>query len=216
MSQGELFGVSKLRSAVEELRNDLLASDGPRISTMSTYRFAILVYPPNQEFELRKEMRKLRDDLRKQDWNVLAVSLHRLLLDRLKGEDPRQVGRLIAAEKRLRERAPERGLEYLKDKLARYVEGPDGIARDVATWIDSFVDEHGDDADRTLVLLARAGALYPFFRSSALLKHLDGRTHRLPVVLLYPGTRHDQTRLSFMGELPADGDYRPRIYGGLT
>jgi hypothetical protein len=29
----------------------------------------------------------------------------------------------------------------------------------------------------------RAGALYPFFRVSALLKHLDGRTRNLPVVL---------------------------------
>jgi len=66
-----------------------------------------------------------------------------------------------------------------------------------------------------VILLGRAGALYPFFRSSALLKHLDGKTRGLPVVLLYPGLRLDPTRLSFMGELPGDGDYRPRIYGGL-
>jgi len=39
--------------------------------------------------------------------------------------------RWIATEKRLRGRAPERGLEFLKDKLAGLVEGADGIARDV-------------------------------------------------------------------------------------
>ena len=65
---------------------------------------------------------------------------------------------------------------------------------------------------RTLVLLGRAGALYPFFRSSALLKHIDGKTRNIPVVLLYPGERRDTTALSFMGELIPDRDYRPRIY----
>ena len=46
----------------------------------------------------------------------------------------------------------------------------------------------------------------------ALLKHIDGRTKNIPVVLLYPGKREDQNGLSFMCELPADRDYRPRIY----
>ena len=68
------------------------------------------------------------------------------------------------------------------------------------------------EAERTLALIGRAGALYPFFRSSALLKHLDGRTEHVPVVLLYPGERRSKTSLSFMGELEPDSDYRPRIY----
>jgi hypothetical protein len=55
-------------------------------------------------------------------------------------------------------------------------------------------------------------ALYPFARSSALLKHIANRTMGLPVVLLYPGIRTENTALSFMGELPPDRDYRPRIY----
>jgi hypothetical protein len=66
--------------------------------------------------------------------------------------------------------------------------------------------------DRTLVLVGRSGALYPFFRTSALLKHIDGKTRNIPVVLLYPGERRDVTELSFMGELQPDRDYRPRIY----
>ena len=66
--------------------------------------------------------------------------------------------------------------------------------------------------DRTLALIGRAGALYPFFRSSALLRHLDGGTRNVPVVLLYPGERRGPTGLSFMGILDPDNDYRPRIY----
>ena len=34
----------------------------------------------------------------------------------------------------------------------------------------------------------------------------------LPVILLYPGRIIDETGLSFMGVLPPDRDYRPRIY----
>jgi hypothetical protein len=45
-----------------------------------------------------------------------------------------------------------------------------------------------------------------------LLKHIDGRTRGVPVVLLYPGKRRNLTALSFMGEVEPDGDYRPRIY----
>ncbi len=100
----------------------------------------------------------------------------------------------------------------MRDKIAPHIEGPTGIAADVAKLVGDFADEHPHRADRTLVLLGRAGALYPFFRSSALLKHMDGNTRNIPMVLLYPGERKDTTALSFMGELDADRDYRPRIY----
>ena len=63
-----------------------------------------------------------------------------------------------------------------------------------------------------VAFIGRAGALYPFFRSSALLRDLDGKTKHVPVVLLYPGTRLGPTGLSFMGVLNPDSDYRPRIY----
>ena len=71
---------------------------------------------------------------------------------------------------------------------------------------------HPELVDRTLALIGRAGAIYPFFRTSALLRHLDGRTRNVPVVLLYPGERRGATGLSFMGMLNPDNDYRPRIY----
>ena len=42
---------------------------------------------------------------------------------------------------------------------------------------------------------------------------IDGHTHHVPVVLLYPGVREGATGLSFMGQYRPDTDYRPRIYG---
>jgi hypothetical protein len=210
--QDELFGRTTLDEAVQALRQDLLAEGGPRISTMRNYRFAILPYRPADEFKLRRLIRRLTDDLKAEGWGVLAISLQRLLLDRIRRTGADAVEALIAREKRLFARDPDRSLEHVREKIAPHIEGPDGIAADVVRLIEGFATAAPEDSDRTLVLLGRAGALYPFFRSSALLKHIDGKTWNIPVVLLYPGERRDTTALSFMGELPSDRDYRPRIY----
>ena len=207
-----LFQQESLDEAVAALRRDLLAPDGPQISTMRNYRFAILPYRPKDEFKLRQLMRRLTDELRAEAWGVLPISLQKLLLDRIRATGEANVEALMSRERRLYDKDPDRALAHLRDKIAPHIEGPDGIAADVARLIHAFAEEHPDRADRTLVLLGRAGALYPFFRSSALLKHIDGKTKNIPVVLLYPGERKDTTALSFMGELDADRDYRPRIY----
>ncbi len=215
--QSDLFGRSSLDDAVQALRTDLLAEGGPRISTMRNYRFAILPYRPADEFKLRKLIRRLTGDLEAEGWGVLSISLQRLLLDRIRAQGGGEVQRLVARERRLFDKGPaqggpERALNDLRQAVAPHIEGPDGIAADVVRLIDGFAAGAPEEADRTLVLLGRAGALYPFFRSSALLKHIDGKTRNFPVVLLYPGERRDTTGLSFMGELPSDRDYRPRIY----
>ncbi len=207
-----LFLQDSLDEAVAALRSDLLADNGPQISTMRNYRFAIVPYRPKDEFKLRKLIRHLTDDLRAEGWSVREISLQKLLLDRIRATGAPNVEALVTRERRLHEKDPERALAYLRDKVAPYIEGPEGIAADVARLINELVEDHPERVDQTLVLIGRAGALYPFFRSSALLKHIDGKTRNVPVVLLYPGERKDTTALSFMGELDADRDYRPRIY----
>jgi hypothetical protein len=194
------------------LRADLVHEDGPRISTMRNYRFAILPYPPKDELRVRADVQRLSTELVASGWVVLSISLERLLHDRIRGEGERFVERVIASEKATAKRSPERGLGYLKEKIAPLIEGPDGIAADCARIIATHADANPDKADRTLALIGRAGALYPFFRSSALLRHIDGHTRNVPVVLLYPGERRGHTSLSFMGVLEPDSDYRPRIY----
>jgi hypothetical protein len=206
-----LFPSESLAEAVAALRRDLLADNGPQISTMRNYRFAILPYRPSDELKLREHVRRLTDELRAAGWAVLPISLQKLLLDRLRATGDENVKAVIQRERSLFAKSPDRALAYLGDKIAPHVEGPAGIAADVARLIDDFATENPAGADRTLVLIGRAGALYPFFRSSALLKQIDGKTRNIPVVLLYPGEYKDNA-LSFMGELTSDRDYRPRIY----
>jgi hypothetical protein len=179
---------------------------------MRNYRFAILAYDPKEEFKLRQAIRNLTDELKGLGWNIESISLHKLLLDRLKAEDPKLIESIIRMERRLYDRDAERALNHLKEKLAHYIEGSEGIAKDVVDLINKFADDYPLAVNRSLFFLARTGALYPFFRSSAMLKLIDGKTRNLPVVLLYPGKRSDLNALSFMGELTPDRDYRPRIY----
>lgn len=207
-----LFHQSPLQQAFAALRADLIHEDGPRISTMRNYRFAIVQYDPADEFKLRAEVQRLSADLVANGWVVLSLDLHRLVLDRLRAQGPGWVERVIQMERQMAAIEPTRGLNYLKSKLTPLIEGPAGVAADCGRLIAAHADAHPDTVDRTLALIGRAGALYPFFRSSGLLRHLDGRTRNVPVVLLYPGERRGPTGLSFMGVLEPDHDYRPRIY----
>jgi len=212
MTQMKMFQKTPITEALSALRQDLVHEDGPRISTMRNYRFAIVQYDPAREFELRGEVQRLASDLMAHGWKVLSIDLHRLLLNRVRAQDTDWADRVRDMERRMAKIEPDRGLNYLKSKLTPLIEEPDGIAADCSRLICDYAKDHGDHADRTLALIGRAGALYPFFRSSALLKHLDGRTCNVPVVLLYPGERRGRTGLSFMGVLESDNDYRPRIY----
>ncbi len=208
---------TSLETSFAALRSDLLAPEGPRISTMRNYRFAILPYSPEDEFDLRKEVRKLSDDLRNQSWNVLEISAHKLLMRRLHETAPEVMEKWIATEKRQFERnKQDRALARVQSLVRGLVEGEDGVAADIIALIDEFADKHPDQTENTLIWIKRLGALFPFTRSSTLLKYLDGKTRQIPVVLLYPGTHEDKTALSFMGEQPADRDYRPRIYSSTS
>jgi len=208
-----LFLKTQLSEAFASLRHDLIHEDGPRISTMRNYRFAIVQYDPADEYRLRGEVQRLSDELVSSGWMVLSISLQSLLLERVRAQGDDWVERVTQMEKRMAEIAPERGLNYLKSKLIPLIEGPEGIAADCSRLIGEYARQRQpEELERTLALIGRAGALYPFFRSSALLRHLDGNTNNVPVVLLYPGERRGPTGLSFMGMLEPDNDYRPRIY----
>lgn len=207
-----LFPHPRLSEAFAALRQDLVHEDGPRISTMRNYRFAILQYEPSEEFAVRGQTRRLATDLVANGWVVVSIDVKKLFLERIRGRDAEWLASAIDREKRLAAKDPERGMRYIADELALLVEGPDGLAADCARLINEQADKHPDSADRMLTIIGRAGGVYPFFRSSALLRHLDGRTRGVPVVLLYPGERRGPTALSFMGQLAPDADYRPRIY----
>lgn len=204
--------LDETRAAFETLSRDLIHDDGPRISTMRNYRFAIVLYDPANEFEIRTFAQRLETELGGKGWRVRPISLQKLFIERVRAQGPDWTHRVTAMERRMATIEASRGVNYLQSKLAPLIEGPDGLAADCSRVIHETVERHPEAIDRTLALIGRAGALYPFFRSSALLRHLDGHTRNVPVVILYPGERRGKTGISFMGVLQSDADYRPRIY----
>ena len=198
--------------SISALKKDLLNADGPAITTMRNYRFAIVQYAPEDEYVMRREVSGLSRELQQGGWRVLSIDLQKLILDRLRAQEEDFVTRVIERERGLHKRSPERAMQHLKNVIAPLIEGPEGIAADCARLIQEMSGRYPDDVDRTLALIGRTGALYPFLRTSSLLRHLDGHTGNVPVVLLYPGERRGPSGLSFMGMLEPDHDYRPRIY----
>ena len=143
-----LFG--QAHTAIEALRRDLIdPEDGPRISTMRNYRFAIVQYSPEHEYAMRAEVQRLVSELEAKGWFVLTIDLQKLLLDRIRSQPGDWSEKVIAMEQRMAERQLDRGLNYLKSKLLPLVEGPDGLAGDCRRLIQDFVQKHPDKADQT-------------------------------------------------------------------
>jgi hypothetical protein len=201
-----------LKEKVEELKRDLLNPNGPQISTMNNYSFAILQYEPAEEFLMRELINELVNEMRQYGWKVKNVDLFDLMIKRLKSEnDEETIKEIIDGEKRLfKRKGITRSLKYLEQTMVGDLEGAEGIASDVIKEIELLVGD--SDPSQTLIFISRAGAIYPFYRTSGLLRYLDGKTSNVPVILLYPGSRPGVTSLSFMDEHQPDSDYRPRIY----
>ena len=68
-----------------------------------------------------------------------------------------------------------------------------------------------EDPNNTVALLTRAGALFPAFRTSALLERLMGQVE-VPTILFYPGTLEGTVGLRFMGVAEAEHNYRAKIF----
>jgi len=100
----------QLDEAFAALRKDLINENGPQISTMRNYRFAIVPYPPQDEYKLRTHVQSLVSELTANGWVVLTISLQKLLLRRLRKFGPDTLERMIAAERRTAHISPERGL----------------------------------------------------------------------------------------------------------
>ena len=128
-----------LQDAFAALRADLIQKDGPSISTMRNYRFAILQYQPAEEFKLRLEVQRLSTDLIDNGWVVLPINLQRLLLDRVRAMGDAWVQSVTEMERRTAKLSRERGLRYLQDKLAPLIEtprrqDPQRACRRVVSW----------------------------------------------------------------------------------
>ena len=202
-----------LESRIDTLKTDLLNPAGPSISTNRNYPFAIFQYLPHEEFNMRTKLVDLLDTLRNKGWTILNVDLFATFIELLAEEEEGELIEALIEEEKLQYQTHQNDyklpISVLQNSLDVVFKDQDKYSKLVLDKIKEKT-EHSDEM-KTVIFLSRIGGLYPFYRTSSLLRYLDNGI-RVPTIVLYPGERTEQHYLSFMGEMDADRDYRPRIY----
>jgi hypothetical protein len=187
----------------ERLKNDLepvLASADPRgrLNAYHDMPYAIFHYPPEAEFDLRSELDLLTIRLEIAGKRVTRISLAECLFGAITAEG--------YSSQDMLENEPVTGVRTMVDTIHSILESSHPLVDSVASKLpaDQF-------PTKDVVLLNRTGALFPVYRSHALLEQMKGRL-TVPSVLFYPGQLDGPTGLSFMGALDPDPNYRPRIF----
>ena len=185
-----------LKERMRMLEDDLTAPD-LRISAYHDMPFAIVHYEPADELDVRTEVGMLITRLRRHHGKeVVEISLAELMFEAIQKEVG--LGNLFDGE--------------ASDGLERTVETIHNILTDLQP-LDRVIAEvlrHRNPAT-TVAVLSRADALFPAFRTSALLENMRGQI-LVPTILLYPGVLEGTIGLRFMGVCEADHNYRPKIY----
>ena len=170
----------------------------PKISAYHDMPYAIFRYPPSAEFAVRAEVSLLRTRLEQVGKRVTTISLAKCLETALQREG--------LTRKRIEMAEKQTGTHKMVDTVHKVLSDRQPLDDLVAEGIPG-------DADplRDVVFITRAGALFPFYRTSSLLEQLKGKVH-VPAVLFYPGELDGAAGLRFMGVLDAEHNYRPKIF----
>ena len=187
----------------KRLREDLEpalreADPRPHVSAYHDMPFAIFRYPPVDELAVRREISLLEARLETTGKNVVRISLAECLADALDAENL-DTEALVQAELSV-------GLEATVDTVHEVIAAYRPLDELVAARIPAEADPLKD-----IFFIERAGALFPFYRTSSLLEQLKGKI-AVPAVLFYPGELDGAAGLRFMGVLDAEHNYRPRIF----
>lgn len=177
-----------------------LAAQDPRtaVSAYHDMPYAIFHYPPEDEFEVRRQVTLLRTRLETNHGKrTTLISLAECLKKAIEAEIP--IAELVEAEKAVGVAGL---IDTIHEILSRRSSLPDIVAGMMPT---------GGDPMKDIFFLVRAGSLFPFYRTSALLEQLMGLV-KIPGILFYPGVLDGAAGLKFMGIKDAEHNYRPKIF----
>ncbi|MEH6589155.1 MAG: BREX protein BrxB domain-containing protein [Halioglobus sp.] len=186
----------RLTQALEPILRE--ADPRPKISAYHNMPYAIFRYPPDDEFAVRGEITMLRTRLEQAGKRVTVISLATCLEMALEREG------ITADEIKMTEEMT--GTATMVDTVHKVLSEYQPLDALVAEQIPENADPLVD-----VVFITRAGALFPFYRTSSLLEQLKGKVEA-PAVLFYPGELDGAAGLRFMGVLDAEHNYRPKIF----
>jgi hypothetical protein len=170
----------------------------PKISAYHNMPYAIFRYSPDDEFAIRGEITMLRTRLEQAGKRVTIISLAGCLEMALEREG-HSTDEIRTTEEMT---GTATMVDTFHQMLSQYQPLDSLVAEQLPENADPLVD---------LVFITRAGALFPFYRTSSLLEQLKGMVE-VPAVLFYPGELDGAAGLKFLGILDAEHNYRPKIF----
>ena len=193
--------MSLLRERIDRLEADLKAKP-MRHYVYSDLPFAVFCYPPEAEWEMRRQMGLLKTRLENElSRKVVIISLAELLWQSV--EESEGLSAVTMLERLS-------GFKAAQMQIQDYLSDPDWRP----LWVLLTERLRPLDPDQHLVFITRAGALAPnLYRVSKLLDKMKGHT-RVPCVLFMPAVTEGQTGLRFMGisENEGRGSYHTSVY----
>ncbi|MEH1811534.1 MAG: BREX protein BrxB domain-containing protein [Nostoc sp.] len=190
-----------LLDRISLLENDLKAVP-PRITVHHDLPFAILRYEPKEEWDVRREAKRLATRMNDCGKEVVTISLAELLWEAIAAAEG--LDSIVELEQ-------EQGFEAAQEQVNIYLSDqdwcplPDLLAQRLKAL----------DPQRHIVFLLRSASMAPaIYQMSKLLDEMQGKT-RIATILFYPGTLEGTTGLRMMAlkNREAMGNYRVKIYG---
>ncbi len=193
--------MSSLKDRVDLLENDLKAVP-QRINVYHDLPFAILRYDPEEEWDLRREVRLLATRLETTGKEVHVIPMSEFLwraIDQTEGLDE-----VVGLER-------SRGYLAAQEQVTTYLSDRDWLplSKMLAERLAKL------DPAKSIAFLTRVAAMAPgIYHMSKLLDQMQGKT-RVTTILFYPGSIEGTTGLRFMDLKDRDalGNYRVKIYG---
>jgi len=193
--------MSSLKERIEFLESDLRAVP-PRINVYHDLPFAILRYDPDDEWNLRREVKLLATRLEATGKQVHFVSMSELLWKSI--EESEGLAEVVGLER-------SQGYVAAQDQVTTYLSD-----KDWCPLADLLAERLAKlDPDRDIAFFTRVAAMAPgLYHMSKLLDQMHGKT-QIMTILFYPGSIEGTTGLRFMDlkERDALGNYRVKIYG---
>jgi hypothetical protein len=207
--------MSSLESTFAELRARLKSVD--RLEPARADPLYHVVHPPEQTAELMRALPRWRVPLQQDGWQVRIHSLADAMWsvidasgrwdDWLEQEPDAEPGEIIGA---VRDALQTKAQASAQASGQASGHASAQAAAGLPQAIKQLVSRASPD---TVLLLTDAALLHPFFRVRSIEDWVrDALT--CPAVFFYPGTKHGQFGLRFLGFYEVDPNYRSNIIGG--
>lgn len=189
-----------LDSVFEHLKDPDVQDPDSGLMTFPAY---VYVYPPDQEYALRKALPALCDRLRRPNvrQDPLLVNIYEAFLDYLRGKTlggASLLDMIVEAERDDPDKA---------DRKLREHAGAQAFVDQVAGRFAAWAEDEDAPPRRSYVFVHGWGSIHPYLRASRFLDRMERHLHGYKLILFYPGT-YEGGQFRLFGRLTSKHVYR--------